>query len=159
MGAGKSSVGRLLADRLELAFVDADDEIERRSDGTIRQLFQARGEESFRVLEREVVADLLGRDRIVVALGGGAVEDPGTRELLRDAIVFHLDLPTSEALRRIGGDSERPMLLEHDPEKLHKRRRRLYEAVADATLPADGSLAEVVDEALGVLKELDSRTP
>lgn len=159
MGAGKTSVGRALADRLDLLFVDVDETIERKTNETIGALFRAHGEPGLRAIESEVVAKLLGGPNSVVALGGGSVEDPRCRERLRDATVIYLDVDVKEALGRIeGGDAGRPMLDVHDPETLHRRRRPLYESVADVTVSTDGrGVDEVVEEIVVALERLDSQ--
>jgi shikimate kinase len=82
MGAGKTTVGRVLADKLGLAFLDSDVVIEQRTGRTVREIFAEDGEPAFRVLEHAVIADLLSGPDVVLALGGGAPEHGGTRDLL-----------------------------------------------------------------------------
>ena len=112
MGSGKTTVGRLLAERLGWAFADSDQEVEAGSGRTIADFF-ARGEEAeFRRLEAEAVASLVERGAIVIALGGGALLDAGTRELLRErARLVLLDVPWAELAPRLGALSAgRPLL-------------------------------------------------
>ena len=158
MGVGKTSVGRALAARLNLPFVDVDETIETKTGETIAALFKAHGEPGFRAVEGEVVAELLSGPEAVVALGGGSVEAPRCRERLRDATVVFLDVGSEEALRRIkAGAGARPMLDSHDAEALYRRRRHLYESVADVTAATDGRrVDEVVQELAGVLERLGS---
>ena len=143
MGAGKTTVGRLLAQRLGGAFVDTDIAIEERTTATVAEIFAASGEDAFRALERDVVAEALSSDAAVVALGGGALEDPATRAAVTASTVVHLDVGAAEALRRVGHDPGRP-LLAGDPAALHARRRPLYEQVARLTLATEGKSPEDV---------------
>lgn len=143
MGAGKSTVGTLLAKRLGVPFVDADEVIEERAGASIETIFEQAGEPAFRALERDVVAQVLADSGGVVALGGGAVEDPSTRAALAAVEVIHLEVDLGEALRRVGGD--RPMLRSNDPEALFQRRARLYKSVATHAVATGGrSPIEVV---------------
>ncbi|HYN37247.1 MAG TPA: shikimate kinase [Actinomycetota bacterium] len=158
MGAGKSSVGRLLAQRLNVPFLDADEAIEQSTGRTIADFFSTEGEQGFRVVEKEVVADLLDVSDAVVALGGGAVEDAACRERLRGATVVHLDVDTHEALRRIGNGNDRPMLAAHDPAALHARRRPVYESIADISVASNGPVEDIVDELVSLLDRPDPGT-
>ena len=152
MGAGKTTVGRLLSGRLGLPFVDADAVIEERAGCPVPQIFAERGEHGFRELEHETIAGLLAGPRIVLALGGGAVEDARTRRLLVAANVVYLHVPYAGALARIGGDAGRPMLSRPDLEAVYRRRLAAYEAVATHTVPTDGRVpADVCGEIAGRL--------
>jgi shikimate kinase len=145
MGAGKTTVGRLLAARLSIPFADSDQVIEDRAGKPISQIFAEDGEPAFRLLEHEVIADLLRAEDGVLALGGGAVQHPGTRVLLAGVPVIHLQISYAEALGRIGGDQGRPMLARPDLADLHRDRGVLYEKVATWTVDAGaGTPAELV---------------
>ncbi|MHB8452961.1 MAG: shikimate kinase [Mycobacteriales bacterium] len=109
-GAGKSSVGRLVADRLGLPFRDTDDDIAAAAGQSIPELFFTEGEEGFRAREEVAVAAALAGHPGVLALGGGAVLSARTRELLRGRRVVFLSVRVAEALHRLGLARDRPVL-------------------------------------------------
>lgn len=116
MGAGKSTIGRRLARRLGMAFVDSDDEIERAADQSIGDIFDRFGEPSFRDGERRVIARLIAGPRAVIATGGGAFIHPATRALILStciAIWLDADLPT--LAERVSRRDHRPLLRDKDP--------------------------------------------
>jgi shikimate kinase len=105
-GSGKSTVAPLLAERLGWCWIDADVEIERRSGRSIREIFASEGEPRFREMERDTIHELLGRNRLVLAAGGGAVLDPETRRRMRAAgPVVWLDAPAEILHERITADA------------------------------------------------------
>ena len=112
MGAGKSSLGTRLAERLKLAFVDADAEVEAAAGMSIAEIFEAHGEAAFRDGERRVIARLLKTGPQVLALGGGAFVDAATRaEVLDKAISIWLDVPVDELVERVKRKpGKRPLL-------------------------------------------------
>jgi shikimate kinase len=118
MGAGKSTVGPLLANLLGWEFFDADQVLEQREGCTIAELFVRHGESGFRQLEESTVADLLGMNRTVIALGGGAIESPSTRALLvsrPELLTAFLDGPLETLLDRCNqSDIVRPVLQDRD---------------------------------------------
>lgn len=136
MGAGKTTVGRQVADKLGVPFLDSDHVIEARAGRPIREIFAADGEPAFRELEHRVIADLLAGPRVVLALGGGAAGHPGTRELLRsaDVEVCYLRVGYEQALARVGGDCGRPMLARPDAAAVYEARQELYSSVATFTV-------------------------
>lgn len=147
MGAGKSVVGRELARLVRLPFVDVDQLIEDQQGRSIAEIFADGGEASFRALEREATAQALDGPEAVIALGGGAVEDPATQKSLEWANVVYLDVPLGTVLERIEGDVERPMLAAADPTSLFHRREPIYRSLADLTIhPGDRPPAEIAAE-------------
>ena len=116
MGAGKSTVGRRLAVRLGMAFVDADTEIERASGLSIAEIFERFGEAHFRDGERRVIARLIGGPPKVVATGGGAFIAADTRALiLREAVTVWLDADIATLAERVKRRDTRPLLRDRDP--------------------------------------------
>jgi shikimate kinase len=116
MGAGKTSVGKRLAEALRLPFFDADEEIERAAGRTIAEIFEQRGEAEFRDGERRVIARLLEQPPHVLATGGGAFVNPSTREIVsRKAVSVWLKAAPEVLARRVARKNTRPLLRGKDP--------------------------------------------
>ena len=151
-GAGKSTVGRLMADRLGVAFRDTDEDVERFTGRTVARFFADEGEDRFRVLERAAVRAALDGHDGVLALGGGAVLDPVTRSWLMGGPVVHVDAGVDEILGRRGGVTGRPLLTGDTAGRLRllsERRAPLYREVARVTVATRGlDAAEVTRTAL-----------
>jgi|SRR6478672_3798978 len=135
MGAGKTTVGRALAKRLNKQFIDSDHEIEARTGASIPLIFEIEGEASFREREAEVIRDLTQRTDIVLATGGGAVLRPENREYLKTrGTVIYLRASVSSILQRTTHDKNRPLLQTADPrqriEQLSREREPFYQEVA-----------------------------
>jgi shikimate kinase len=152
MGSGKTAVGRQLARRLGLEFLDADTEIERRTGVDIPYIFEKEGEAGFRHREREVIDELSARPGTVLATGGGAVQDAATRERLRArGRVVYLRASVDQQLARTRHSDHRPLLRGDDPrgtlERLMTVRAPLYEELAWLTVDTDGRrVSSVVEE-------------
>ena len=150
MGAGKTAVGRRLAQRLGIEFADADAEIEKAADATIAEIFAAHGEPFFRDREREVIKRLLANPVHVLATGGGAFMDSSTRTLLHErAITVWLRADLDLMLARVMRRNNRPLLKDGDPravlEHLMAERYPIY-AEADITVDSVDGPAEVTLE-------------
>jgi len=164
MGAGKSCIGKRLAQRLGLTFVDADHEIERAAGGTIAEIFARHGEAYFRDGERRVIARLLDNPVHVLATGGGAFMDERTRALIHErAISIWLRAELDLLMRRVSRRSDRPLLQVADPRhtlaELMAQRYPVY-AEADITVDsADGPPEVTLDRVVAALGSfLASRT-
>jgi 3-dehydroquinate synthase len=135
MGSGKTTIGRSLAKKLNLRFVDADQEIEARTGASIPLIFEIEGEASFRQREADVIRDLTAQQGIVLATGGGAVLNETSRQLLRErGTVVYLRASVASILQRTSHDKNRPLLQTADPratiEELSRQRSPLYQEVA-----------------------------
>jgi len=149
MGVGKSTVGRLLAERLGAAYRDTDDDIVAEQGRTIAEIFVDEGEPVFRAIEKAAVHRALAEHDGVLALGGGSILDADTRALLAGQRVVYLSMDVEEAVRRTGLNAARP-LLAVNPRKqwreLMDARRSLYEEVATAVVATDGRTPEEVTQ-------------
>ncbi|UZQ54841.1 shikimate kinase [Trichothermofontia sichuanensis B231] len=162
MGAGKSTVGHLLAQRLQYRFFDTDILIERVKQQPITEIFQQEGEASFRALETQVLAELSVYTRSVIATGGGIVLARHNWSYLQQGVVIWLDVPVSELAQRLQADTTRPLLANGtDPiarlRTLLEQRSHLYAqadlrvAVAPAATP-DAIVAQLLADIPRVLK-------
>ena len=150
-GAGKTTVGRLVAKRLGVDFLDTDEAVEATAGKPVADIFVDDGEPAFRALERAAVATALAEHTGVLALGGGAVLAAETRDLLAGHRVVFLDVGLGAAIRRIGLARDRPLLAINPRAQLRAlmaERRPLYEAVASITVPTDDRTAEEVADAV-----------
>ncbi|MFJ9903064.1 shikimate kinase [Streptomyces sp. NPDC101152] len=149
MGVGKSTVGRLLAERLGVGYRDTDDDIVAEQGRTIAEIFVDEGEQVFRAIEKAAVHRALAGHEGVLALGGGSILDADTRALLAGQRVVYLSMDVEEAVKRTGLNQARP-LLAVNPRKqwreLMEARRHLYEEVATAVVATDGRTPEEVTQ-------------
>jgi shikimate kinase len=159
MGAGKSTIGRELADKLHLEFFDSDQEIERRTGADISWVFDLEGEEGFRKREESVIDDLTEKQGIVLATGGGSVISSKVRNRLSArGIVVYLETTIDKQVARTQRDRRRPLLQTSEDsrsvlEKLAVDRNPMYEEVADHIIQTDDQSAKVV--ANKIVEKLD----
>lgn len=150
MGAGKSTIGKHLADQLHMEFYDSDQEIERRTGADIGWVFDVEGEEGFRRREEQVIEELTEMQGIVLATGGGAVKSVQTRNRLSArGIVVYLETPIEKQFARTQRDKRRPLLqTEEDPKdvliRLAEEREPFYREVADYVVRTDEQSAKLV---------------
>jgi shikimate kinase len=148
MGAGKTTVARLLAKRLDWKVEDIDERIEKRERRDIPSIFRQSGEPYFRAIEREELITLLSQRGAVVATGGGTMADPGNRELmLRDGAVIWLDAPFSRLVSRVPLDGRRPLAADRlEMERLYNQRLMAYRQAHLRVDAGRGSVEELVDQ-------------
>jgi len=160
MGAGKTTIGRSLAKRLSLSFVDTDKEIEARTGVSIPTIFEIEGEDGFRKREAQIIAEMSARSGLVVATGGGGVLRAENRANMRaSGFVVYLNVPPQTLWERTRNDRNRPLLQVADPllklNQLFAIRDPLYREVAN--LIVDGSRTNAQGVLQFVLKEISER--
>jgi shikimate kinase len=147
-GAGKTTVGTLLAERLGVSFTDTDAEIEAVAGKPVSDIFVEDGEPAFRELERAAVAQVLARSDGVIAVGGGAVLDPGTQQSLAGRPVVYLETGFAAAAKRVGLSQARPLLIGANPRATLKalldQRLPIYTSLARLTIATDDSEPEQI---------------
>lgn len=160
MGAGKTAVGRILAEKLGREFVETDALIEQRAGKSIPQIFAQDGEIAFRELEIEVAKEVAGRKNLVIACGGGIVLNKiNIDRLKKESVIVYLKTSTSVILQRLTDDGdERPLLKAGDRaariEELLKFRKPFYERAADITIDTSRlSVAAVAERIIEKLKQ------
>lgn len=155
-GAGKTTVGELVAGVLGVPFADSDAIIEERAGKPIPEIFIDDGEDAFRALERAAIGAALSGFSGVLSLGGGAILDEGTRELLSRHTVVYLSVELSDAVKRVGLGAGRPLLAINPRATLRyllDQRRPLYASVATHTVTTHGrEPADLADEVAALLK-------
>jgi len=159
MGAGKTTVGKRLAELRGMAFADSDHEVEQRTGVDIAFIFEKEGEAGFRKRERQVIAELTTGHNLVLATGGGAVLDADNRQHLAGrGFVVYLRASVDHQLRRTGRTESRPLLQTGNPREVLAQlfgvRDPLYREIADLTLDADGGNARGL--ALEIARHLDA---
>lgn len=161
MGSGKTTVSQILAERWGVLARDTDQDVEAAAGRSISDIFVDDGEQAFRVFEREAVEVALREHEGVLALGGGAVLDPDTREALRGHRVVFLNVGLSDAVKRVGLGSARPLLLGNVRGRIKAlldERLPVYRAVATMTVDTDGKTADdVADEIMEALERMELR--
>jgi shikimate kinase len=149
MAVGKSTVGRMLADELQMPFYDSDHEIEARAGAEVSWIFDVEGEAGFREREEHVIDDLSQMHGVVVATGGGAVKSAANRaNLAARGVVIHLDCSLNRLLARTQKDKKRPLLQGDDREavlrKLICERGPLYSEISDYRFVSDEQAARTL---------------
>lgn len=147
-GSGKSTVGRLVADRLGVAFVDLDEEVAMEAGASIASLFAARGEPAFRDLERQAMTNALRAAPSVIAPGGGwAAQSGNVAAVAGQALVVYLALSPATAASRLGGDTTRPLLAGGEPREMLERlllAREPFYRLAEVEVDAEGGSPDSV---------------
>lgn len=163
MGAGKSTIGKQLAQQLKMDFYDSDREIETRAGVDIDWIFDIEGEDGFRNRERGVIEELTKLQPIVLATGGGAIVDAENRKFLGGrGVVIYLDTSLEQQLERTRRDRRRPLISRaDDPEEairnLHEERSPLYDELADYKISTDqGSVRQVAKQIVDMLNAEDA---
>lgn len=159
MGAGKSTIGRQLAQMLNMDFLDSDAVIEERAGADIDWIFDVEGEQGFRKREEKILSELTQAQGLVLSTGGGAVLSKDSRNVLSArGIVVYLQTSVDKQFERTQRDKKRPLLQTDDPYQvllnLAKERNPLYEEIADITLQTDEQSAKVV--ALQIIDMMDN---
>jgi len=157
MASGKSTIGLKLASRLNLDFIDTDQQVEDRAGAEISWIFDIEGEIGFRIREEEVLKEACLKDETVISTGGGIILEENNRKLISESgVVIYLEVSIQTQLERTLMDKSRPLLDNKDKEQtlknLKKQRTPLYEEIANITIKAgDRSNNEVVEEILKLL--------
>lgn len=171
MGAGKTTVGKRLADTCGIEFIDSDHEIELRTGVDIPYIFEKEGEAGFRKREKQVIEDLTGRSGLIMATGGGAILDPDNRRhLAQRGLVVYLHASLEQQLARTSRAEHRPLLKNVGDrravlERLFIQRDPLYREIADLTLDTDGRSAKLLVQDIlshlqtqGLIQSFDENT-
>ena len=158
MGAGKSTIGKMLADRTKREFIDADSVIVEKTGVEIDLIFEIEGEEGFRKRESKLIEELTARDNIVLATGGGAILDPENREFLKQrGTIIYLQATAEQLYERTAKDRKRPLLQTNDRlgriRELLAVREPIYRQIADIEVSTEGkSVKQIVDKLYRKLK-------
>tara|TARA_B100001029_G_scaffold53990_1_gene43390 strand:+ start:210 stop:731 length:522 start_codon:yes stop_codon:yes gene_type:complete len=131
MGVGKTTVGKRLAEKLGIRFIDIDKIIETKENKTITEIFANKGENYFRKIEKEITIDILNKKNVVIALGGGAFINPNIRKEIRNtSISVWLDLSLKALISRISNTKKRPLLkegnLKETVNRIYSERKKIY---------------------------------
>jgi shikimate kinase len=156
MGAGKSTVGPLLAQRLGWNFIDLDEEIERSEGRSVAEIFHDKGEPYFRELERLRLQDISAFSNSVIALGGGAFIDPRNRDLAEETgLTVWLKVSFSKVVHRVRIDGTRPKFADtHQAEQLYRMREPVYGLAKIHVSTEDGPPETTVDQIIEVVRSL-----
>ena len=158
MGVGKTTIGRLLAERLGYGFIDMDEEIEKRTGTSISEIFGIQGEQKFRLLESELVKELAEKDNLVIACGGGAIANRENAETMRrSSRMVYLTASIPEIIKRTRRNNDRPLLDVSDPVQtasfLLEKREPIYREFSEIKIDTtDRTPVEVVEQILEELR-------
>ncbi len=153
MGSGKSTVGRLLAERIGYRFLDLDEIIESEAEKPVREIFAAYGEEEFRRLETEALYSLTGRNKLVIATGGGAPTRKENRAFFqKESFTIYLEVSFKEFLKRTGEDEARPLLKLPRKElwSLYEKRLSVYRALGRLIKTCGKSPENITEEIISL---------
>jgi len=157
MGSGKSTVGKLLAEKLNLKFIDIDEEIEKQENKKIPQIFKENGEMYFRNLEKEKIKEFQNKKGYVVSTGGGLGADKENMEFMKkNGIVIWLDVSLDEVLNRCKNDPNRPLLNKplDDLKKLYEKRKNVYSMAHTHIKTDEKNPKEITEEIIEKCKSL-----
>lgn len=162
MGCGKSTVGKILAEKTGYTLFDSDTCVEKREQMTVSEIFSRHGEQYFRNAEKEVIRELSEQHSLIIATGGGAVLDHENAETLRkNGLVIFLDVTSQTVLKRLEGDTTRPLLMREDKEtavnELMAYRRPIYTAAGHFSVCADGNPEATADEILRLYRDFTAK--
>ena len=158
MGAGKTTIGRQLAKKLDRIFYDSDHEIEQRTGADIPWIFEIEGEAGFRKRESQVIAELLTLDNIVLSTGGGAVLSQENRDVLSgNGFIIYLQSSPEKLYKRTAGDKRRPLLQGNDRlaqiKKILQERESYYVSLSNKIINTDKlTIKQIVREIVKLLK-------
>ncbi|MGC9526156.1 MAG: shikimate kinase [Limnospira sp.] len=164
MGAGKSTVGKVLARELGYRFFDTDQVVSQVARRSIPEIFESDGEAGFRMLESQVLSELCSYRRLAIATGGGIVSEQMNWSYLQHGIVIWLDVPPDRLFERLKGDNSRPLLQHPDPlgrlkDILEQRRSRYAQADLSFTIENDDTPEEIVERILTRIPKILKATP
>jgi shikimate kinase len=148
MGSGKSTVGKILAEKTGMAFVDIDEEIQKKEGMKIKEIFEKKGEKYFRDLEKEEIKRFSRKRNLVVSTGGGLGADPENMKIMKEnGIVVWLDTPLEEVLKRCGDDNNRPLLKQPIDRlrKLFQERKNIY-SLAHIHIKTENKVPKLIAE-------------
>jgi shikimate kinase len=155
MGCGKSTVGKLLADKLRLGFTDLDDYIEEKENMSIPEIFSQKGEQYFRQAEAEAVKELAAEDMVVACGGGTIINDNSARIARENGTVIFFDIPFGICYDRIKDDSHRPLVVNNTKSELEKiflTRHDIYMKNSDFSIRADSTPDSICDNIADMIK-------
>lgn len=161
MGAGKTTIGSKIAEKLDYYFTDLDQEIEDRIRKSISEIFAEDGEEYFRQIEKEIVKEIIARDEtLVLSLGGGAFINEEIRNLLKKkAVTIWLDVSIDEIINRIGSKNNRPLLKSPNKRevltKLHQERLPIYQKADHHIIVGQDNSDTIADQIIAMIQEND----